>query len=73
MRLILCWDFFLDRTKRDMKVPRPREDGNAAGQHLRRARDSGPGYAVAFFLVVRGLTENNVCLVRALSGRVAGR
>lgn len=56
-----------------MKVPRPREDGNAAGQHLRRARDSGPGYAVAFFLVVRGLTENNVCLVRALSGRVAGR
>ena len=55
-----------------MRVPRPREDAHAAGQRLRRARDSGPGYAVAFFLVVRGLTENNVCLVRAPSGRVAG-
>ena len=42
------------------------------GSISRRARDSGPGYAVAFFLVARGLTENNVCLVRAPSGRVAG-
>lgn len=55
-----------------MRVPRPREDANAAGQRLRRARDSGPGYAIAFSLVARGLTENNICLVRAPSGRVAG-
>lgn len=37
----MCWDFFLDRTKRDMRVPRPREDTNAAGQHLREQETLG--------------------------------
>lgn len=39
-------------------------------KHLRKGRESGHACAVEIFLLMQGLTENNVCLVHTLSGRV---
>lgn len=58
--------------ERNERFPRSKEGTNTEIQHLRQGRESGHSYVVEFFLLMRGLTENNVGLVWALSGRVAG-
>ena len=62
---------FLDRVERDVRFPGYRQHTNTAMQHLRQGRESGHSHAVEFSLLRRGLTENNVCLVRAV--RKGGR